>query len=287
MNQTNKILARVEKIAPLPQTVARLMQLVNEPDHGAGDVANVVSTDPVLTAHVLRVVNSAAFGLGQAVGSLDRAVAYLGDKIVLGIAIGSGASEVFGARLEGYEAEQGMLWRHSLCAAIAARELLPLVPAAGTPASAFTAGLLHDIGKTVVSEYLKGRKTDPETRAEFQKDFVQFERDQLGTDHAEVGSLLAQRWRFPASMSEVIRWHHEPGRASPEQRPLAYLLHLADVVAVMAGMGTGVDAFCCPIDSTYQQYVPIQSPDLEKIILRVAAEFERMSDSIFSKGTRT
>ncbi|OFZ80194.1 MAG: hypothetical protein A2583_11325 [Bdellovibrionales bacterium RIFOXYD1_FULL_53_11] len=286
--QTEKILAKARQMAPLSHSIVKLMQMIDDGRHGAHEVARVVSHDEVLAAGVLRVVNSTAFGLKQKITDVERAVGYLGDKMVLGIAVGSGLT-VFDRELEGYCASRGALWKHSLCAAIAAREISAYAVIPVKPGEAFTAGLIHDIGKVVISGFLQqkidwNRKRDglEEKPCGNRADFVKFERQLLGTDHCEIGAAVAVRWNLPAQLVSLLQNHHEPSRAGENERVMAYVVHLADVVAMMAGHGTGVDSFRYVLDPLYKEYVKINRKQIESIVFATGLDFERVREGFVS-----
>jgi putative nucleotidyltransferase with HDIG domain len=241
------------------------------------DVRAIVDMDPVLTASVLRVVNSAALGLREPITSMGRALGYLGDKMVVGIALGSNANRVYGDPLDGYEAASGDLWRHSMLVAIAARETARLTRQCVPPDLAYTAGLLHDIGKPIVSAFVKEVAPDrlDAIREQHSTNYLESERDATGSDHAEVGALLATRWNLPEPLCEVVRHHHAPSEAKEEYRGLCFAVHLADIIAMMSGSGTGCDAMHYPIDAGYGAYLDISNSVLEKLMFMVALEFDK------------
>ena len=114
------------------------------------------------------------------------------------------------------------------------------------------------------------------------KDYVAAERDVIGTDHAEVGALLAEHWNLPATLRSVIAYHHKPGKAQEADRPLVYVIHLADVVAKMGGTGTGSDSFLYTLDEHYKEYVSISLVDLGKIYYHTGIEYEKIVAAMFA-----
>ena len=225
----------------LSASAALLIQVVGNPDHSLSDIVRIVERDAVLTAHVLRIVNSAAYSLLQPINSIARAVSYLGDGVVIGIAMGYGSSKIMNSTLKGYNAGPGELWRHSLRTAIASREIIKYGDFTSGAGLAFTGGLLHDIGKALISEFLKGTSSEILNKMEkgHAEDYLEVEREITGSDHTIVGSELARRWKLPDPLVEVIRHHHFPQHADASFRPLVYGVHLGDIIAMMGGSGTG------------------------------------------------
>lgn len=277
MSKSDEIIGRVKQIDPLPQAAMQLMRVLEDPDHSVMDIVRVCESDPALTTNILKVVNSAAFGLRQPVATLERAVSFLGNKMVGSIALSVSLGKVCGKDLVGYESEQGRLWKHSVCTAIASRELATLAKFPVEPQVAYVAGLLHDLGKTVLSEFLEDESLhtiveyiDDETY----EDFLGAEKGTLGISHTEVGRALGEHWNLPVQLVEAMAEHHTPSRAAEEVRPLVYVVHLGDLVAMLEGETTSADALLYHLDKDYERYVRLDPDSLERIIFTVLTEFE-------------
>ncbi len=281
--ELQKIVRSVPMLSP---SATQLLRLTSQPDHDLQDVIKLVRNDANLTARVLKIVNSAAFALVNTVTSIDRAISYLGERIVVGIAIGDCAGKLFDKELSGYESAGGDLWKHDLRTAIAAREVVTQSGAAIDSELAFTAGLLHDIGKSLISDYLQGSVVDAVEMVSTQEglDYLDAEEKLVGFDHACAGYELAKAWQLPDELAEVIRFHHEPARASEEYRPLVYAIHLGDNIAMMGGFGTGSDSMRYKLDQNYSDYITIGPNALASIMLNVDIEFEKLESSLTSSG---
>lgn len=267
------ILARISKLRPLSQSAMRLLDLVGHEDHGMDDVTRIVEHDAALTANVLKVANSPALGLRHKVDSLPRAVTYLGDKMVVGIAIASSSPDVYDKDLPGYDGARGELWLHCLHAAIAAREVARHAKQAVSVELAFTAGILHDIGKAVLAEFMgQGADLGPLMR-EAGGDFLAVERELTGTDHAEVGLELARHWNLPEPLCQAIALHHRPEDARPGDKPLVHAVHLGDAIAMLGGSGTGADAMGYAISAESRHFYKLDDNALERVVLDAAMEF--------------
>ena len=273
----------ITSLRPMSAGSGRLLALMAEAERATSDVVQVIETDPALTANVLRTVNSAAMGLRREITTIQEAVAYLGDTRIVGIALASAASDVFGAELNGYHGQRGDLGRHCLWSAIAARELAPHTGGVVDPGTAFTAGLLHDIGKAVISDFLADATADAPLVAE--GDHLDLEQDTMGTDHCTVGAAIARHWRLPATLVHAIAHHHRPADAPADQRALAYTVHLADTLAMMFGRSTGVDALQYELDPGYSDHVELDQGGLEALALDVHLDFRATADAIFGKET--
>jgi putative nucleotidyltransferase with HDIG domain len=261
----------------------RLIDIMAEDDHTLQDVLQVVESDSVLTASVLKVVNSAAFGLMSEITSISRAVAYVGDKLVVGLAIGACAGDIYNDPLKGYSVEtRGSLWRHSLKTAIASREIASYSIKKTSREIAYTAGILHDIGKAILSDFLGGLKPVllETLDNQMEVDYLKVERNSIGIDHCEVGFELAKHWNLPEPLKQIIRNHHHPVEADEKYRDLAYVVHLGDMIAMIAGTGTGIDTMQYQIDNQYDDFVDVTSMEIEKLILDVDEQFNKTSEAL-------
>ncbi len=276
----------VKSVPMLSASASRLLQLTSNPDHELIEIVNLVKTDANLTAQVLKVVNSAAFGLINEITSVDRAIYYLGERIIISIAIGECAGKLFDKELAGYEAAGGDLWKHNLRTAIAAREIVVQSGMDISTDLAFTAGLLHDIGKSLISDYLHGTAAAAIELLASQDslDYLQAEEKMIGVDHTQAGFELAQAWQLPEELAEVIRYHHQPGEASEEYRPLVYAVHLGDNIAMMGGYGTGSDSMQYRLDPNYTEYLSLTPDTLDNVMLTVDMEFGKLEESLTGMG---
>jgi len=280
-----RILESVRSLKPLPQNAMRLLETVRDPNHTVQDIARIVETDAALTGNILRVVNSPAFGLRVEVTTVARAIPFLGDRMTVGIALNLCASQLFNRSLEGYEGEKGSLWRHSMKTAIASKEIARYTNGRVNPDEAYTAGILHDLGKSIISQYLEGRTHELVQTAESGnvRDYLGAESETLGTDHSEVGAALAVHWKLPPALVEVLAHHHSPAQSSEPHRPLVYTIHLGDFVSMMGGAGTGSDTLLYRIDENYKDYISISRQELELVFLHTEQEFEKTLSAMFAE----
>jgi putative nucleotidyltransferase with HDIG domain len=241
MNQALKdLIAGTLELAALPQTTARLLQLVEEPDVESSRLLRVIELDPALTANLLKLCNSAYYGRRREAGTVDEALIVLGNRTVVTLAFATSMGKVLRGDLNGYGMAKDELWRHALAVACGAATIVTDEGREDLRDRAFTAGLVHDIGKLLLDRILaRGMEWDP--HAAGQLEWIEVERQVAGFDHAEAGAALADCWRFPEALVEAIRAHHEP---CPPGAPLdlAMAVRAADAVSAVidvAGAGRG------------------------------------------------
>lgn len=278
------ILEQCQRLPPLSESVTQLMAMIQR-EHTIDDVVKIVRVDAALTTNLLKVVNSAAMGLNRTISAPTQAVSCVGDKMVLGIAIATCTGPIFEGELVGYGGDAGSLWAHDLYTAIAARELASRSTAIITPEIAFTAGIVHDVGKALISQFLKESPKkleimvlDPEA-----PDYLVAERECLGTDHCRVGGMLATRWHLPRSLKDAIAHHHHPADAPEEHRPLAYAVHVADHLAMLADQSTGADRLQYPLDLDFTDILGTTQHEFEPLMDRVEREFAKVVGGMFGK----
>jgi putative nucleotidyltransferase with HDIG domain len=278
-----QILAELDSVPMLSHSASRILDISNDPDHTVADVSRVAETDPVITAHILKVVNSAAFSLSQRVESLERAISYLGKNTIVGIALSQSLAALYDKPLKGYESKEGELWAHSLRTALASREIAKYSRGKLYANVAYTAGLLHDIGKSVISKFMDGAAREIISSVDNgeAEDFLSAEHELLGIDHCEIGAEMAKRWGLPDSLREAIHHHHRPQLADEAHRPLVYAVHLGDMIAMMCGLGTGADCMNYQLDAAYPEYVDISEENIPELWFTVEQEFVKTKSVLF------
>lgn len=240
MSLRDEILSKANTTHVLPSNSIEMIQKLQDPNVDLEEIASRIELDPGLTSVVLRLANSAYFGSPQSVGSLRRAIGRLGTNNVFRLVIASTVAPSLGKSVGGYDLSPGDLLDHSIAVAFAAEHLAELL-GTPTPENTFTSGLLHDVGKLVLGSFVEVDGVAIERRAYDSKvSFEHAEREILGTDHAEVGAALLGAWNFPDDIINAVRWHHAP-REGSAPTVLGDLVHVADEVCVMAGIGVGSD----------------------------------------------
>ena len=227
----HQMLVKVRNLPPISKAALELGSLLGRPETTNEEVVRVLKQDSVLTARLLRACNSPAFGLKEQVTSIDQAVFLLGHSQISQMVTTLAFRGPLAMPLQAYALETDDLWRHSILTATAAEIVSKESEELGFDSSlAYTAGLLHDLGKLITNEFLTRqsmiaiRQQTNEGRC-----LAQAERDVLGADHAEVGAALLYLWRLPDALVEAVAKHHQPV-VEPQPR-LSAVASLADTLA--------------------------------------------------------
>jgi len=224
----SNLIQQTQDLPSFPAAVQRATALANDPKASAADLAKLIEVDPVLTARILRVTNSAFYGLSRQISTAKEAVVVLGFSAVRSLAVAVSTMKMFkvsNSRLFNHR----RFWLHSTCCALVAQQLCRLgrLPWAD---EVFTAGLLHDIGKIVLHQYANESFLSLLSTQKAEKKLdIETERKSINTDHAQVGQQLAERWRLPVALCEAIGLHHQPIGAGEHTR-FAILCGLADYI---------------------------------------------------------
>lgn len=261
----DEVAARIAELPMLPASVGEVIAACEDPDVTVGQLSQRILHDQELTASILKLANSALYGLSRRVATVTEAVVLLGFATIKSLAISSHTYRLLNRSLPGYGLRRGEIWRHSIAVAMTARRLAVEIHLAPVE-EAFVAGLLHDVGKTVLSTYMEIAFDDVmQLVREERIPFTEAEQRLLGFDHAELGARVARAWNFPPELVEAIRCHHRPNAAQLKPR-LTHTIHLADAVCMMLGIGVGADGLSYAIDRETMALLGYDTPRLERLI---------------------
>lgn len=233
----SRITSSIDSFPSMPFAVTKLLSHMDDPDVSASEIEETIRFDPGLTANVLKMVNSAYFGLVAEVGSVKQAIVLLGMRRLLQIVMASCVTAIMNKKVAGYDLPSGELWRHSIAVSVAAEGLAKEL---NLPSSeeVFTAALLHDVGKMILGDFVKEDIASLEDYAAKGMSFQKAENAVFGTDHSAVGAHVLNEWSLPEEIVNAVRWHHAPEKAEKPSTVLD-IVHVADVLCLMIGIGVG------------------------------------------------
>jgi putative nucleotidyltransferase with HDIG domain len=271
------ILARIRTVPSLPSVVIKIRQYLKDPDVNFSELARVIEHDPGLTANILQLANSAYFGWTRRIKTVKEAITRLGTNRVFQMVLCMSVAPLVRKPIKGYDLDANQLWEHSFAAAICAEKLVQVLKLRGRE-EAFTAALLHDMGKVVLGTFVE---VDDEPIKQMVMDeglsFNEAERKVLGIDHGEVAGELLRYWNLPEEVAVGAHWHHEPSRAE-EHQEVADLVHAADVVCMRFGWAEGSDLEFYRIDSAALDRLGVTPAVADETVARTEAEFNEMRE---------
>ncbi len=274
----NEILHRVKSFPSMPGAGVKMLSLLEGLDTTVTEIEEILRYDPGLTANVLKLANSAYFGVPSKIGSLNQAVILLGVKRLIQLVVASCVSSIMDKSVAGYDWPSGNLWRHSIAVSIASEALVKGKKRVKTE-DVFTPALLHDVGKLVLGSFVDQELEAIHTLAAKGIPFVVAENMILGTDHAEIGARILANWNLPAEVINAVRWHHDPDSpdASSMQMDVIYLANILCQTPDTSGPDAGhaVELSPAVIDR-----LGIQLDQFESISEKVAHWVDELSNAL-------
>lgn len=257
------LIRQARDLPALPDLALKVMRLADDPRASAADVARVLAADQGMTVRVLKLANSAFYGIPRRVSTVTDAVVLLGMRTVRNMTFALGCQPLLECALPGYVLRPGDLWRHSFCCAFAAQRLAQRTQYRVVE-EAFVGGLLHDVGKVILNTHLQAEFAEVfEYAATHGVAFMDAERAVLGFDHAEAGARVLARWNLPPALVDCVRYHHEPLN-QPTPSPLTGLVHVADVMCLLLGIGLGGDGLQYPLQDGVLEMLQLSPADFEQ-----------------------
>nr|MEE4269026.1 HDOD domain-containing protein [Candidatus Krumholzibacteria bacterium] len=278
LTERTRILATTKSVPSLPSVVLKLRKYLNDPDVSFDELAKVIQYDPGLTANVLQLANSAYFGWAGTIKSVQGAITRLGTNRIFQMVLCMSVAPLVSKPIKGYDMDAGSLWEHSIATAVCAEQLALALKLEGAE-DAFTAGLLHDIGKVVLGTFVD--VDDEPIREIVNSDNLAFNEAEmmvLGVDHGEVAAVLLENWQLPAEVIETAKFHHTPSKASPEHQQMVDLIHVADMLCLNVGWGQGTDGLQYKLDERANDRLGVRIGLAEEVVLKVMSGMEDLKD---------
>jgi putative nucleotidyltransferase with HDIG domain len=249
---------RIDTLPTIPKVLRKLLKIIENPRASMTEISEFVSSDPVLTSRVLKVVNSPVYGFPGRISSVSQALILLGLNVVRGMLLGVSVFEVMEKAMNG-------LWRHSLGCAVAAR-VIAKKKGIKEPEEVSIAALLHDIGKVALSlKFPEDYKIIIDNTDKQSLFIFESEKNFFSVNHSDAGSWIAQRWNFPRNLIEAIEYHHKPHLSKTV--PLnAAIVHFSDVLVRGLGFGFAGDHFVPPVNPASFQLIGLSDGDLKDVI---------------------
>ena len=275
MIKRKMILAQVKRLPPLPAAIPEAMNLMRDPQVDMGRLATVLQFDPAITANILRLANSSYFGAVHSITTLRDAVVRLGARRVSQLVLTVAVAPKISTDIKGYDLPPSALLEHSLAIAVGS-ELVAAEVKVEPPSHTFTAGLLANIGKTVMGQFLEIDAGDILALAETEGlSFEEAERQVLGIDHLEVGAELLRGWNLPEEIVEVVQYRLTP-EDCPSKNPALDLVHAGDAIARMTGIGQGLDGMQYRVSETVINRLRLSPEGMENVMGLLPEHVEKL-----------
>jgi len=269
----DEIARSIGKLPSWPAVALELLQSIDDENANAEALARKIAKDQALVAKLLRMANSSFYGLQSQVDSIQDAVVVLGLRSTRMLALSAAFTSSSGRTLAaGFDFRN--FWRHSLATALCARALARQLKA--HEENAFAAGLLHDIGRLVLAScFPRSLEAVLQHRAQLDCHLIDAERTVLGMDHAQIGKVAAERWRFPAPLRDAIAGHHSVEQK--DRHSLAYIVQVADAVVHALDLAGDATEMVPRISSPCWNAIRLSWDDAQALFEACDSQFEDMS----------
>jgi putative nucleotidyltransferase with HDIG domain len=274
-----QIVARTTDLPSIPAAALRIIREAESADASAASIANHLATDQALSVRVLRLANSSYYGLERQITDLNEAVVILGMRVVKNLAMVASTYPWMTRPLAGYCLGPEEMWKHAFATAVGAQEVASLSRKV-SPESAFTAGLLHDVGKVALSVWLESKVTAILHYATREKiGFDDAERKILGFDHTHVGEHLAKSWNLPEEICLCARYHHHPSDC-PTGSAMVDCVHVGNYLVLCMGFGLGGDGLQYAFDAAALGRLGLSISQLDQVTDSFVTQYEKF-ETIF------
>jgi HD-like signal output (HDOD) protein len=275
----DRLIAGADELPSCPAVLARVAQVVRDPQSSARDLGNVILTDEALTSRLIRLVNSAFYGLSGTISTVTQAVVILGYQEIRSMVYAMGAETVFARSAVPGGLDLTALWDHSLQVAVLGRELAYNVRHP-VPEEVFVAGVIHDIGQVLLNEMM-----GPAYRSFRQRchaagaDLAAEEERELGISHAEVGRRLTGKWGFPEKLQEAVAWHHCLPEAGPGASAVASMVLAANRMVLAGAAEAGTARALAAVPAPVLAQLRLDETQVRGILARAGQEHLRIRGS--------
>ena len=277
MTAIETLVQEISELKPMPKIANQIIAMAQDPDASMAAVADLILYEPSLTANILKMCNSAYFGLPRKIESVQDAISLLGLSKVVDMVLLSSSSENYRREQVGYGLDRGELWRQSVSSALIARQLAEKRENVNKHL-VFTAALLKDIGKVVLDRFVAD-SFEKIQRLVNEKGFSfrEAEKKVIGLDHSELGALVAKKWQFSDKMIYIIKNHHlaDPAARSDLETCIVYV---ADTICMMIGVGMGHDGLAYRFYKEVLDALCISERELQEIIAGFGADMQKVQD---------
>ena len=263
MAKAKNIASLLKSFPSMPGAAVKLLALIDDPDMSVSQIEDILRHDAGLTANIIKLANSAYFGIPSRVGSVRQALLILGLKRLIQMVIASCVSVIMDKPIPGYDLPPGELWRHSIAVSVAAEGLVKELGIGGSD-EIFTAALLHDVGKLVLGTFVADDFTEIEAALKQHLSLEEAEEKVIGNNHADIGAKILTRWFLPSDIINAVRWHHAP-EAADKIDTMLDIVHVANVLCLMIGIGAGRDDRQHQPSEVVVERLGLESYHLEKV----------------------
>lgn len=264
------IINNIAGLPTIPEVATKILNMVNDPNVSFKAVAEEISKDQAMTTNILKLCNSAYFSKGKEISSIDRAIVILGIKEVTNIVMVVTAKPLLDKFVIGYDLAKGELWKQGLLVGTLAKKIALLKNRKDIADIAFTGGIIHNIGKTVLAIFVQNTYNDIMNEINTKGyTFSEAEKAIMGYSHQEISEKILEKWNFPPVLKAIARFYSEPENAPKEFKQEVSIVHIANTISVMAGIGIGSDGLFHQLSNDALESAGIKNDELEELFSKI------------------
>ncbi|MEA2104716.1 MAG: HDOD domain-containing protein, partial [Candidatus Cloacimonadota bacterium] len=267
--EIDDIIKKVDRLKQFSLTYMKVKKMLADPYVASKKIVDVIKYDQSFTANILKICNSALYRREQKIRNLIQAVSLLGSNRLKQIVLIESVNAVMSQTYKGYEVNERELWNHSIITALIAEQIGNELKFHDVD-TLFTAAILHDIGKVVLSEFVDEKFEDIHNLVKEGSSFLSAEKEVLGVNHAEVGGKILENWRFPQVLIDTVRFHHNPIECRDNK--FVKIVNIADTVAMLMGSTTQRDGLSYLSYPEIGAHLKFRNKDVQKVISLVSSK---------------
>ncbi|UCD93850.1 MAG: HDOD domain-containing protein [Candidatus Zixiibacteriota bacterium] len=274
-NRLKQIIGNIRNLPTPPIVFEQIQKVINDPETSVADVASILSEDPAMSVKVLKLTNSAFYGLSREIDSVNHAVMIIGLEAVKNLVLSASVLSMFKSNKESKEYHEAF-WRHSLLTAFAARVIARDHQGGKVfnPDPGFSSGLIHDIGEMIICCFMPKDHQQVRDYLDQNSEISEMEAEiaVMGFNHAQLGRQLAITWKLPEKLADTIGYHHSPGLENASE-DYAHLINLADYVSHASSLSPEEEAGRCKIDPATVEFFNVDDSYIENLKAKLLEEY--------------
>ncbi|NOX33225.1 MAG: HDOD domain-containing protein [Deltaproteobacteria bacterium] len=279
-SELKKRLSNIKELPTLPIVANNVIQLTQNPDSTAFEIAEAISLDQSLASRVLKTANSAYYGFPRKITTINYAIVVLGLNNIKNIVLSASIMEQFSRTGENLLLDRRDFWKHSLLCGIISKKISEHMRITNSE-EMFMCGLLHDFGKMILDGFFHDEFVLV-LKLSNKKNFTMMEAENkiFGFNHSGVGALLLRRWSLPPSLVKAVEFHHSPDKSLSAFR-IASIVHVADYLCRRIGIGSGGDNVLPDLNKKAFKLVELTSKQINKMSLQITKEFKAATGFLY------
>lgn len=273
------IINNIDQLPSIPDVASKIINLVNDPEVSFKKVADEIMKDQSMTTNILKLSNSAFFSKGKEITSIDRAIVTLGLKEVKDIVLVLVTKPILDKAIMGYDIAKGDLWKQGLLVGTLSKKIALKKMWKDISDVVFTGGLIHNVGKLVLALFVQNTFKDILNEVRTKNiPFNDAEKAIMGYNHQEIGEMILIKWKFPPVLRSIVRFYSDPNNAPDEHKKEVAIVHVANTLCLMAGIGIGSDGLYHEIDSKALKIINTNEAELEEYFSKIPDMLKEIMD---------